>query len=155
MKTHEPVPNQMLKTARLEKCWTLAMTAEKANVSLEAYSRWELGKQEPRLSSLLLLSEAFGKSPEDLGFGHLTKQSHPQEVIKAHTEATQGPSTAVLPSQQVMILAPEQVASFQQLLGLGDDMKAFDQTKRNALAKSSRSTDALFFKHPTVLVALL
>ncbi|HYU76413.1 MAG TPA: helix-turn-helix transcriptional regulator, partial [Ktedonobacteraceae bacterium] len=82
MNKHESAPNQMLKTARLEKCWTLAIAAEKANVSIEAYSRWELGKQEPRLSSLLLLSEAFGKSPEELGFGRLTKQLHPQEEQK-------------------------------------------------------------------------
>src|SRR6266536_1143369 len=82
MNKHESAPNQMLKTARLEKCWTLATAAEKANVSIEAYSRWELGKQEPRLSSLLLLSEAFGKSPEELGFGRLTKQLHPQEEQK-------------------------------------------------------------------------
>ena len=89
MKKHEPIPNEMLKIARLERCWTLAEAAEQANVSIEAYSRWEYGIQEPRLSSLRLLCDAFQKSPKELGFERITQKSHPgeeQEVLGETTE---------------------------------------------------------------------
>ncbi len=76
----------MLKAARLERCWTLADAAEQATVSIEAYSRWEYGIQEPRLSSLRLLCDAFKKSPKELGFEHHIKKSHPGEEQAALVE---------------------------------------------------------------------
>ena len=92
MKKHEPIPNEILKAARLEKCWTLADAAEQANVSIEAYSRWEYGIQEPRLSSLRLLCDAFKKSPKELGFEHHLKKSHPGEEQEMLEEIPELPS---------------------------------------------------------------
>ncbi len=105
----EPVPNQLLRAARLEKCWTLATAAEKANVSIEAYSRWEYGIQEPRLSSLLLLCTGFGMSAEELGFGHLVKPAGQQKAAPAEEE------------QITLRLTQRQVAALSSLLQ-GDDI---------------------------------
>lgn len=70
--TGRSTPNQKLRAARLERCWTQAFAAEQVQVSIEAYSRWEYGEQHPRLSSLRLLCQAFGKSPQELGYERLT-----------------------------------------------------------------------------------
>ena len=99
-----PIFNAKLRAARLANSWTLAVAAEKASVSLEAYSRWEYGVQDPRLSSLLLLSEGFGLSPDELGFGHLVKHD-------------QGPSTTnfiqstVDETRETVLVSPEASAS--------------------------------------------
>jgi len=61
--------NLKLRRARLERLWTIALAAEKVGVSLQTYSRWERGVQQPHLTSLRTLCEVFGKSPEELGFG--------------------------------------------------------------------------------------
>ncbi len=82
MKKH-PVPNHKLRAARLLRCWTLEVAAEQSQVSIEAYSRWEYGQQDPRLSSLMLLCKGFGQTPEELGFEHLVKSS---KIEDAKTE---------------------------------------------------------------------
>jgi len=48
--------------------------AEKVGVSLNTYSRWETGRQRPRLYSLGLLCTTFGMKPVELGFDHLDDQ---------------------------------------------------------------------------------
>jgi tetratricopeptide (TPR) repeat protein len=78
-------------------------------VGLATYSRWEYGNQKPRLSSLLLLCEAFGVSPEALGFGHLVKpvvqepRSVPEEKVLSVTDLSAG------------VLALQQEQSFGEL----------------------------------------
>ncbi len=64
--------NERLEAARLKNRWTLEVASEKIGVSLNTYHRWELGVQNPRLSSLDMLCKAFEMTPEELGYGHLT-----------------------------------------------------------------------------------
>lgn len=45
--------------------------SRRAGVDRVTYSRWEHGKQNPRMSSLDMLCQAFEMPPEELGFGHL------------------------------------------------------------------------------------
>ncbi len=106
----ESVPNDLLTAARLEKCWTLAMAAEKANVSIEAYSRWEYGTQIPRLSSLKLLCDAFGKTAEELGFGFLVKKTPLAQEQRDHSEQQEAPSAGF------MTLTQEEAGSLFPLL---------------------------------------
>lgn len=65
MRKKEPLPNEKLRAARLAKCLTQAAAAAMANVSPEAYCRWEYGTQEPRLGSLQLLCAGFGMTAEE------------------------------------------------------------------------------------------
>jgi len=127
----------------------MAGAAERANVSFEAYQRWEYGAQEPRLDSLKMLCDAFEKSPDELGFGHLVKM--PQEETNKKQEEAAAP-----PDQQaIILLSPEQVVALQALLG--DDMMAFNQAKRSALAnlfKENYQASALVGQ-PTLLTATL
>ncbi len=60
--------NEKLKQARLQKKWTLERASEKVGVHISTYNKWELGKQEPHLTTLELVCEAFGATAEDLGF---------------------------------------------------------------------------------------
>ncbi|HLZ62614.1 MAG TPA: helix-turn-helix transcriptional regulator [Ktedonosporobacter sp.] len=61
--------NKKLKKARLRRLWTMAVAAEKVGVSLQTFSRWERGLQQPHLTTLKLLCDAFDMSAGDLGFG--------------------------------------------------------------------------------------
>ncbi len=126
----------------------MAVAAERTNASFEAYQRWEYGLQEPRLDSLKMLCDAFGKSPDELGFGHLVKtpQQEPEEE-KQFTEPT--PSSA----PQMMILTPEQAVAFEGLLGLGDDIMT-DEQKRATLQTILATVVGIAIKGPFSLVNL-
>ena len=63
--------NVKLRAARLSRRWVIKKAADKAFVSAVTFMRWEQGQQNPSLFSLDALCEAFGMSPEELGFGHL------------------------------------------------------------------------------------
>lgn len=119
MRSKEPVQNTRLRAARLAKCLTLAAAAAIANVSIEAYSRWEYGTQEPRLSSLLLLCTGFDMTAEDLGFGHLVKPSRRRESTSAEEQ---------LPLVTLQ-LTRQQVTELSSLLQ-GDNIMKFDSSKR-------------------------
>jgi len=126
----EPVPNELLTAARLENCWTLAIAAEKANVSIEAYSRWEYGTQIPRLSSLKLLCDAFGKTAEELGFGFLVKKT---SLTEEQQDTTEQRETA---RAGFVTLTREEAGVLSSLFKLleGDDMM-IDKAKRETLRK--------------------
>jgi transcriptional regulator with XRE-family HTH domain/tetratricopeptide (TPR) repeat protein len=126
--TQEPVPNELLREARLEKCWTLTVAAEKANVSIEAYSRWEYGTQVPRLSSLKLLCDAFGKTAGELGFGFLIKKQPLTEEQRDHSEQQAAPSV------DFMTLTQEEADLLAPLFPLlkGDDIMT-DEAKRETI----------------------
>ncbi len=64
-------PNVRLRAARQQRRWTIEKASEAVGASRNAYHRWEQGLQQPNMSSLNLLCEAFGMSPEELGFTHL------------------------------------------------------------------------------------
>jgi transcriptional regulator with XRE-family HTH domain/tetratricopeptide (TPR) repeat protein len=67
---HKPggVPNWRLRAAREKRLWTIEQACERVGASRNAYYRWERGLQYPNMSSLTRLHEAFGLSPEELGF---------------------------------------------------------------------------------------
>ncbi len=126
----ESVPNELLTAARLENCWTLAMAAEKANVSIEAYSRWEYGTQVPRLSSLKLLCDAFGKTAEELGFGFLIKKTplaeEQQDTMEQRETASAG----------FVTLTREEAALVSPLLHwFKGDATMTDEAKRETLRR--------------------
>ncbi len=60
--------NQKLRKARQQKRWSIEKAAEKVGVSWLTFSRWEHGTQQPRSATLDMLCNAFGMSPEELGY---------------------------------------------------------------------------------------
>src|SRR5690349_19344515 len=62
--------NNLLKSARIERCWTPEFVSGKVGVSLATYIRWEAGRQRPCHSSLTALCQVFDMSAEELGFIH-------------------------------------------------------------------------------------
>lgn len=71
--------NQQLRAARKAKRWSMQFASKQVGVDRVTYSRWELGEQNPHPSSLDMLCQAFGMSPEELGFGHLLIVRESQE----------------------------------------------------------------------------
>jgi transcriptional regulator with XRE-family HTH domain len=63
--------NQQLRAARKARRWSMQFASQQVGVDRVTYSRWELGEQNPHPSSLDMLCQTFGMSPEELGFGHL------------------------------------------------------------------------------------
>jgi transcriptional regulator with XRE-family HTH domain len=70
-----------LAQARIRKCWTLKRAADAIGVSLNTFSRWELGLQQPYSEHLLRLCEVFNASLEqlglDTGYTETTSFEHP------------------------------------------------------------------------------
>lgn len=64
-----PISNEKLEAARMQKRWSIAVASEKVGVSVNTFNRWERGLQIPQLGTLDQLCNAFGLSPEELGFG--------------------------------------------------------------------------------------
>src|SRR6266487_5071246 len=64
-------PNRKLEMARLKKRWSVETACKKIGVSVNTFNRWERGLQLPQLETLDQLCEAFGMSPEELGFGDI------------------------------------------------------------------------------------
>ena len=60
--------NEKLIAAREQRNWTQEVAAEKVQVSRVAYARWEEQGIIPRLWSINMACEAFGMTPEQLGF---------------------------------------------------------------------------------------
>ncbi|WP_126626776.1 helix-turn-helix transcriptional regulator [Dictyobacter alpinus] len=60
--------NGMLKSVRMQKCWTPDFVSKQVGVSRHTYIRWEAGIQTPRHSSLQALCTIFEMSPAELGF---------------------------------------------------------------------------------------
>ncbi len=111
MRKEAPVPNEQLKAARLARSLTLDAAAQRARVGLATYSRWEYGIQEPHLSSLLLLCQAFGMTAEELGFGHLVKPVGQKQLL---VEEEQQSSEMAL-SSSILAIEQERSMSFGEL----------------------------------------
>lgn len=62
--------NEKLRNARLKQRWTQEVAAAKIGVARKTYLKWEQGEQVPHLTTLDMACEAFGLSPEELGFEH-------------------------------------------------------------------------------------
>jgi tetratricopeptide (TPR) repeat protein len=62
--------NNLLKSARIARCWTPEFVSDKVGVSLYTYIRWETGRQRPCQSSLIALCQVFEMSAEELGLAH-------------------------------------------------------------------------------------
>jgi transcriptional regulator with XRE-family HTH domain/regulation of enolase protein 1 (concanavalin A-like superfamily) len=68
-KTPKPQPNQLLRQAREQRCWSQAELAELIEVmNGETISRWENGVNKPQPRQLKKLCEVFGKTPAELGY---------------------------------------------------------------------------------------
>ncbi|HLZ62294.1 MAG TPA: helix-turn-helix transcriptional regulator, partial [Ktedonosporobacter sp.] len=133
--------NWQLREAREKRMWSEQKAADVVGVDLQTYHRWETGKQGIRLSSLEMLSAAFGETPEALGFGsRFTKRTLQErlttspslepatvptkEVERVTTIAGRGPSPTA-----TLRLTQQQVNMLSSLLQ-GDNIMAFDPTKR-------------------------
>src|SRR5713226_3186340 len=86
--------NQRLREARDEKLWSIETAAEKVGVTWLTYSRWEHGETNPHPYNLGQLREAFGKSPEELGFAHLVKKSKSRETGEGVSQTPSQPLQA-------------------------------------------------------------
>lgn len=58
-------PNKLI-AARLGRGWTASFLATKIGVNRATVSRWESGKQNPRLGQIRKISKLLGVSKEDL-----------------------------------------------------------------------------------------
>src|SRR6266700_1476779 len=115
--------NQKLLAARKEKNWSVEVASARVGVSRVTFSRWLNGHQEPDPTDLQFLCETFGKSAEDLGYGHLSK-----EPIKAEIKESQPPAL----SQNFHTFSEDQSLAFTMLLKLGETMM-FDPKKRETI----------------------
>jgi transcriptional regulator with XRE-family HTH domain len=61
--------NESLRTARLEKEWTIEQAAEYVGVDPTTIERWESGETFPQPVKLRKLCRVYEKKPEELGFG--------------------------------------------------------------------------------------
>lgn len=78
--------NGMLRSARMQKCWTPEFVSGQVGVSRHTYIRWEAGVQIPRHASLDALCKIFAMSPAELGFA-----THMEPVqLKEATSSTFG-----------------------------------------------------------------
>ena len=55
-----------IQTLRLEKGWSQAYLAEKADIDARNLSRIEIGKAQPKLSTIIALSNALSITPNDI-----------------------------------------------------------------------------------------
>lgn len=62
--------NELLRTARQEKHWTMLGIAERVGVSFSTYARWEAGKQSPSPRYLGGLCYFLGKTAKELGYDY-------------------------------------------------------------------------------------
>jgi transcriptional regulator with XRE-family HTH domain len=61
-------PNDRLVQARIERGLTNKQIADRMDISLVTYNRWEQGRQKPGLRRLRLLCEILQKECEELGY---------------------------------------------------------------------------------------
>jgi DNA-binding XRE family transcriptional regulator/tetratricopeptide (TPR) repeat protein len=130
--------NQLLRAARKKKRWTIAVAAEKARVSELTYSRWEKGTQKPYLSTLDQLCEAYGMTPQELGFSQLIEeplQETPSDSVSSPLVTSPGQNAGII------TLTGDQATALLSLLG--DDMKQFDAAKRATLQQLLKSAGAI------------
>jgi transcriptional regulator with XRE-family HTH domain/tetratricopeptide (TPR) repeat protein len=122
----DPKPNNKLQTAREQKMWSLEEAARQVGVDVQTLWRWEMSIQRPRPYSLRLLCEAYGLSPEELGFGKSSSDDRtPDELEPEDTSDQSG----------FVRLTREQAQWVANLLALGDHTM-FDPTKRMFLMET-------------------
>lgn len=78
--------NGLLKSARIEKCWSLQFVSEQVGVSCVTYRRWEAGVQVPRQASLDALCGVFELSPAELGFVVQTEEVNAERIRTAFSQ---------------------------------------------------------------------
>lgn len=99
------IPNEKLAAARLQKRWSIAVASEKAGVSINTFNRWERGLQIPQLGTLDQVCQAFGLSPDELGF---------EQVISDRRRKK--PQLTDVPVHCTPISQPRQIASQQPIM---------------------------------------
>jgi tetratricopeptide (TPR) repeat protein len=100
--------NNLLKSARIERCWTPEFVSGKIGVSLYTYIRWEAGRQRPCHSSLIALCQIFEMSAEELGFTHpadLRRRIPIGEQTQQYTEMDEAFATSDDPQVSAETLA--------------------------------------------------
>src|SRR5579875_3611975 len=78
-----------LEIARHKQHWSLEEAAQRIGVDRATLSRWERGESKPRAVNLRQLCEAYGMSPQQVGFGdddHLESgtQTEDGKAIREH-----------------------------------------------------------------------
>jgi transcriptional regulator with XRE-family HTH domain len=76
-------PNQLLRQARKERCWSQADLAEQIGGTNETISRWENGVNTPQPEQLKKLCEVFGKTPAELGYPPRPLSIKIEETVEA------------------------------------------------------------------------
>ena len=81
--------NGMLKSARIDRQWTVEFVSEQVGVKISTYVRWEEGLQIPRYASLKALCRIFSMSVAELGFLELLDHaSSQQDVTQTQANST-------------------------------------------------------------------
>jgi transcriptional regulator with XRE-family HTH domain/tetratricopeptide (TPR) repeat protein len=62
------VPNEKLRTARLQRHWSQERAAANIGIDRKTYVRWEQGQHTPQPGTLEMACKAFGMTAEELGF---------------------------------------------------------------------------------------
>src|SRR5690348_4960840 len=104
------IPNEKLAAARLQKRWSIAVASEKAGVSINTFNRWERGLQVPQLGTLDQVCNAFGLSPDELGFE--------QAISDRRRKKNQHPD---IPIHCTPIPQPRHIASQQPITAASND----------------------------------
>jgi tetratricopeptide (TPR) repeat protein/transcriptional regulator with XRE-family HTH domain len=153
----KPGPNLLLREARLRKRWTLTVASKKVGVSYSTYANWEVGLQEPLLSSLDLLCLAFEKTPDQLGYAHLVEV--PELKMKVAQERTPLPMTHALAADSPTLLEIAALACelVQQQEGwtLEECLAQFESVKRRVtvMEQPSMSNEKLSRRRTLTLLA--
>jgi transcriptional regulator with XRE-family HTH domain/tetratricopeptide (TPR) repeat protein len=74
--------NGLLRSARMDRQWTVEFVSEQVGVKISTYIRWEEGIQVPRHTSLRALCRIFSMSVSELGFLDSPDASSSQEHVK-------------------------------------------------------------------------
>ena len=135
-----PVPNELLRRARILKGWSQAELAEKVGTSFEMVSRWERNVTVPSPRYRRQLCAVLGKSAEELGLirdreAPFTPPSSPLVIFAAsHVDAEK---VAV---SHLMIALQERGIS---LWSSHQSSKALTESSRTALQKTIQGAQAL------------
>ncbi len=136
----EPVPNELLRRARILKGWSQAELAEQVGTSFEMVSRWERSVTAPSPRYRRQLCAVLGKSAEELGLirdreDSLTPPSSPLVVVaSSHVDAEKAAVS------HLMIALQERGIS---LWSSHQSSKQITESSRTALKKTVQGAQAI------------
>jgi len=77
------VERKELRSARLDKHWTLAQAAEHLEVDINTLSRWERGKTRPHGYNIAKICEVYERTSAELGLDQKQEETDPAEALLA------------------------------------------------------------------------